>query len=88
MRHAVVTKDPLKMGFLVTIFEIMTFRKKRFIGDYCEYIQRASFCNHNTATRVNFTTSKNPVLKSAVLPHRNIHKYTWTSPVGKIAQSY
>jgi len=32
---------------------------------------------------VNFATSKNLVVKSTMFPHRNIHKYTWTSPDGK-----
>jgi hypothetical protein len=32
---------------------------------------------------VNFATSKNLTVKSMMFPHRNIHKYTWTSPVGK-----
>jgi len=29
---------------------------------------------------VNFATSKNLAVKSMMFPHRNIHKYTWTSP--------
>ncbi|PNF23925.1 hypothetical protein B7P43_G12842, partial [Cryptotermes secundus] len=32
---------------------------------------------------VNFDASKNPVVKSKLLSHRNIHKFTWTSPYGK-----
>jgi len=32
---------------------------------------------------VNFATSQNLVVKSTMFPHRNIHKYTWTSPDGK-----
>jgi hypothetical protein len=32
---------------------------------------------------VNFATSKNLIVKSTMFPHRNIHKYTWTSPDGK-----
>jgi len=31
---------------------------------------------------VNFATSKNMIVK--MLPHRNLHKYAWTSPDGKI----
>jgi hypothetical protein len=32
---------------------------------------------------VNFATSKNLVVKSTMFQHRNIHKYTWTSPDGQ-----
>jgi len=32
---------------------------------------------------VNFATSKNPVAKSTVFLHGNIHKYPWTSLDGK-----
>jgi hypothetical protein len=32
---------------------------------------------------VNFATSKNLTIKRTMFPHRNIHKYTWTSPDGK-----
>jgi len=39
--------------------------------------------NDNGVRIVNFTTSKNLVVKSTMFPHQNIHKYTWTSPDGK-----
>jgi hypothetical protein len=39
--------------------------------------------NDNRVRLVNFATSKNLRLKSTMFPHRNIHKYTWTSPDGK-----
>jgi len=39
--------------------------------------------NGNGVIIVNFATSKNLVVKSTMFPHRNIHKYTWTSPDGK-----
>jgi hypothetical protein len=32
---------------------------------------------------VHFATSKNLRVKSSMFPHRNIYKYTWTSPGGK-----
>jgi hypothetical protein len=32
---------------------------------------------------VNFATSKNLTVKSIMFPHRNIHKFTWTSPDGR-----
>jgi hypothetical protein len=39
--------------------------------------------NDNGVRLVNFVTSKNLAIKSRLFPHRNIHKYTWTSPDGK-----
>jgi len=40
--------------------------------------------NDNGVMIVNNATSKtNLVVKSTMFPHRNIHKYTWTSPDGK-----
>jgi len=36
--------------------------------------------NDNGVRIVNFATSNNLVVKSMMFPHRNIHKYTWTSP--------
>ena len=35
--------------------------------------------NDNGVRIVNFTTSKNLVVKSTMFPRQNIHKYTWTS---------
>jgi hypothetical protein len=37
----------------------------------------------NGVRLVNVATSKNLRVKSTMFPHRNIHKYTWTSPDGK-----
>jgi endonuclease/exonuclease/phosphatase family metal-dependent hydrolase len=39
--------------------------------------------NDNGVRVVNFTTSKNLVVKSTMFLHHSIHKYTWTSPDGK-----
>jgi len=39
--------------------------------------------NDNGARIINFATSKNLVVDSEMFPHRNIRKYTWTSPDGK-----
>jgi len=39
--------------------------------------------NDNGVQMVNFATPKNLGIKSTMFPHRNIHKYTWTSPDGK-----
>jgi hypothetical protein len=42
--------------------------------------------NDNGVRVVNFSTSKNLVVKSTMVPHHSIHKYTWTSPDGRTAQ--
>jgi hypothetical protein len=39
--------------------------------------------NDNGVRVVNFATSENLIVKSTMFPHRNIHKFTWTSPGGK-----
>jgi len=39
--------------------------------------------NNSGVRKVDFATSRNLVVKSTVFPHRNIHKYTCTSPDGK-----
>jgi hypothetical protein len=36
--------------------------------------------NDNGVRVVNFSTSKNLIVKSTMFPHRNIHKHTWTPP--------
>ena len=41
--------------------------------------------NDNGVRTVNFATSKNVVVKSTMFAHRDIHKYTWTSPDGRPA---
>ena len=38
--------------------------------------------NDNGIRIVKYATSKNLVVKGTMFPHRNIHKYTWTSPDG------
>ncbi|PNF32363.1 hypothetical protein B7P43_G10099 [Cryptotermes secundus] len=40
--------------------------------------------NDNGVRVVNFATSKNLIVRSTLLPHRNIHTFTWTSRDGKI----
>ena len=42
------------------------------------------YSNDNGVRLVNFATSKILIAKSTVLPHRNIHKYTWTSSHNRI----
>jgi hypothetical protein len=40
------------------------------------------FSNDNGVRVVNFVISKNLVVENKMFPHRNIRKYTWTSPEG------
>ena len=42
------------------------------------------YSNDNGDRIFNFATLKNLVVKNTMFPHRNIHKYNWTSPDGKI----
>ena len=39
--------------------------------------------NDNGIRILNFAPSKNLVVKNTMFPHRNIHKYNWTSPNGQ-----
>jgi hypothetical protein len=39
--------------------------------------------SNNDVRVVNFPTSRDLVVKSTMLPCRNVHKYTWTSSDGK-----
>jgi hypothetical protein len=40
--------------------------------------------NDNGVGVVNFATFKNLTVKNMMYPHCNIHKFTWTSPDGKM----
>ena len=54
---------------------------QKLIHQYSESLHQDG--NDNGIGIVNFATSKNLVVKSMMLPHRNIHEHTWTSPDGK-----
>jgi hypothetical protein len=51
---------------------------KLAIGNECLH----KISNDKWVSVVHFATSKNLTVRSTLL-HRNIHKYTWTSPNGK-----
>jgi endonuclease/exonuclease/phosphatase family metal-dependent hydrolase len=72
------------------------YHMKILLGDFDAKIGRKDIFNSTTENEnlheisndngvrvVNFATSKNLTVKSAMSPNRNIHKYTWTSPDGK-----
>ena len=74
-----------------------TYHTKILLGDFNAKVGRENIfkltigneslhldSNDNDVRIVNFATSKNLVVKSTMFPHQNIHKYTWTSPDGKI----
>jgi len=74
----------------------LKYHMKIFLGDFNAKVGRENIfkptigqeilhqdSNYNGVRLVNFTSSKNLVVKSTMFPHRNIHKYTWTSPDGK-----
>jgi hypothetical protein len=52
---------------------------KPFIGN--ESLHEIS--NDNGVILVNSAKSKNHAVRSTMLPHRNIHKFSWMSPDGK-----
>jgi len=69
---------------------------KILLGDFNEKVGRENIfkstiendslhqvSNDNGVGIVNFATSKNLVAQNTMFPHRDIHKYTWTSPDGK-----
>jgi hypothetical protein len=73
------------------------YHMKVILGDFCAKVGREDILKptienqslyeiniDNGVTVVNFATSKNHVFKSSMFPHRNIHKFTWTSPDGKM----
>ena len=55
---------------------------QKLIHQYSESLHQDG--KDNGVRIVNFATSKNLVVKGMMLlPHRNIHQHTWTSPDGK-----
>ena len=69
------------------------YRIKMLLGDFNGKVGRENIfkptigqeslhqdSDDNAVRLLKFATSKNLVVKSTMFPHRNIHKYTWTSP--------
>jgi hypothetical protein len=77
--------------------KILKYHKKILLGDFSvgvgmEDIFKPTIWNEslyeisddNGVRAVNFVTSRNLIVKSTMFSHRNIHKFTWTSPDGKV----
>ena len=89
--------DMLKDSFYAELEQVFDhlpkYHMKILLGDFNAKVGRENIfkttigihqhSNDNGVRLVNFAMSKNLVVKSTVFPHRNIHKYTWTSPDGK-----
>ena len=72
------------------------YHMKNILGDFYAKVGRENIfkptigqeslhqdSNDNGVRLVNFAKSKNLVVKNTMFPHRNVHKYTWTSPDDK-----
>jgi hypothetical protein len=91
------TADGIKDSFYEELGRVFdNFPIYIFLGDFNAKVDREDMfkpiignqsshviSNNNGVRVVNFAKSKNLVFKSTMLPHRSIHKYTWTSPDGK-----
>jgi hypothetical protein len=80
-------------GELEQVFDqFSTYHMKILLGDFEAKVGRVGIfkliigngslheaSNDNRVRVVNFTTSKNVIVKSTTFPHRDIHKHTWTS---------
>ena len=90
------SKDSFYEEFEQVFDHFLKYHMKMLLGDFNAKAGRENIfkptigqdslhqdSNDNGVRLVNFATSKNLVVKSMMFPHRNIHKYTWTSPDGK-----
>jgi exonuclease III len=82
---------------LERIFDKLTkYHMKILLGDFNAKVGREDIFKPTTGNEsvheisndsgvkvVNFPTSERLIAKSTMLPHRNIHRYTWMSPDGK-----
>jgi exonuclease III len=95
------SKDSFYEGLEQVFKHFPTYHTKIVLGDYNvqlggEDIFKPTIWNEslhqdsndNGFRIINFAISKILVVKSTMFPHRNIHKYTWTSPDGKTQNKF
>ena len=86
-------KDKFYNEFEGVFNKLSRYYMKIVLGDFnakvgCEDIFRPTLgkyslhneSNDNEVRLISFATSKNLVVKSTMFQHKDIHKYTWTSP--------
>jgi hypothetical protein len=82
---------------LYSVHQLAKYHMKNLLGEFNakvgkENIFKPTFeneslhgiSNNKLVKVVNFDTYKNRIVKTATFPHRDIHKFTWTSPDRKI----
>ena len=92
--NSVYSKDNFYEELEQVFDHFPTYHMKTVLGEFNVKVERENIfkptigneslhqgSNDNGVRTVNFTISKNPVVKSMMFLH--IHKYTWTSPDGK-----
>ena len=90
------SKDRFYEELEQVFYHFPRYHKKILLGDFNAKVGRENIfkptignkslhqdSNDNGVRIVNFATSKNLVVKSTMFLHRNIHKYSWTSPDGQ-----
>jgi len=89
------SKDSLYKELKQVFYHFPKYHMKILLGDFNAKVGRENIfkttigneslhqdSNDNSVRTVNFATLKNLVVKNRMFPHRNIHKYNWTSPDG------
>ena len=84
----------VKRGIRASVHQFPKYHMKILLGDFNAKVVRENIfkpttgqeslhqnSNENGVRLVKFATSKNLMVKSTMFPDRNIHKYTWTSPM-------
>ena len=90
------SKDSFYEELEQVFYNFPKYHKKILLGDFNANVERENIfkptidngslhqdSNDNGVRIVNFATLKKLVVKSTMFQHRNIRKYTWTSPDGK-----